>query len=476
MKNIYFLFSMFCFFNFSTKAQTINISHQFPGESILYPSKGLEKVGWVKQIGNNYATVKMDSTQNFITVLDTSLTVASLNFPANGGGQTICGSTMDENDQMHGLFFDWNCWVDSTSTSNYFGNGCYFLYDFQNQQRHYFYFNTNTFVQPQNITSDMDYNLLWKNDTLIITLQSTDISASGTNYGYCLKFLNYQLIQQGELSVLGYGVDVFIDNSGRLNQLYDEVLGGNRIQNDGVNYSTILTPNASTYYADATLSDTTLYILQNHFSSSNENDSILIFSGNSITATSSIMSGLLSKKVMCKDHAGRIWVAKNDSVYMYNGINWLTYSFNGLNLINSSTPSPFPHKSFIEYKRNCFALSFSDDLQNNYGNGLLLFCYQDSTITTSISTENFAPTQNISIFPNPTSNVAFLEVNSIKDCEAQIKIYNHSGASALEVRNTKVNAGFNKIEIDTQELSNGIYFLNYTTNNSTISKKLIIMK
>jgi len=48
----------------------------------------------------------------------------------------------------------------------------------------------------------MDYQLNWKSDTLVLTIQETDIS--NFNFGACLQLVNFSIVQQGQLSVLGY--------------------------------------------------------------------------------------------------------------------------------------------------------------------------------------------------------------------------------------------------------------------------------
>jgi hypothetical protein len=447
-------------------AQTISTTHLFSGEAVPYLSKGSDKLGWVSKSGNYYASNIMDSLQNIVTTVDTNLYAISNGFPANGGGVTLCGSTVNSSDNMIGMFYDWDCWLDTSMiVGPYFGNGCYFLYDFSTQQRSYFYFNTPTFVQPTETDFDCDYHFNWKNDTLIISLQYTDMLNAGANHGYCLKFLNNQLIEQGQLIVSDYVVDVFLDPSGKLNQLYDNVMGGFWMQNDGVNYTNDLTPNVTTYYGDAYVKANDMYILQNHFSFSGESDSIIHYNGNNIQSSmASPMTGVYSLKVMCLDHAGRLWIAKKDSVYMYNGTNWFSFDFGGINLHQLVSPNPM--KSLVEYKTNCFALSFAEDLLSVGGNGMLLFCYSDSSTVTTINNHK---ANSLLFYPNPASDIISSSNLTPKD---QVIIYNIIGE--LVARETAIS---NNLNIDVSKFTAGIYFVEVTDgNNLKSTQKIIITK
>lgn len=467
MKKFLFIFTFLLTFNHVLFAQSINTTHMFSGVPIKYLSKGNQKLGWVSESGNYYAFNLMDSLQNIVTITDSLLTRAAFGFPATGGGVTLCGSILNQNDNLIGMFYDWNCWMDTSMVQfPYFGNGCYFLYDFNTQQRNYFYFNTNTFVEPQEPNVDCDYHLNWKNDTLIITLQYYDQSgmSGGISWGNCLKFVNNQLVEQGPLMVMNYVVDVFVDPNGKINQLYDNNSGGAWLQNDGVNYSVDLTPSNTTYYADAYVKGSNLFMLQNHFSFIGEQDSIINYNGTAQSALISPLTGVYSKKAICVDHANRIWVANNDSVYMYNGSAWTAFGFGGVNL-QSLLINPSMMKSFIEYKNNCFALSYAEDLLPTGGNGMMLFCY-DSTTVTSIQRES---NNQIKVFPNPANDLVTLSNLKAND---KVVLYNIIG----EVQ-TIQNALNNSTTIDLSSFTSGIYFIEvFSTNKTNFYQKIVITR
>jgi hypothetical protein len=177
------------------------------------------------------------------------------------------------------------------------------------------------------------------------------------------------------------------------------------------------------------------------------------------------MSGVYASKVLCRDHAGRIWVAKNDSVYMYNGNNWYAFGFGGIDLQNQLVNPTFM-KSFIEYKANCFALCFAEDLLPVGGNGMLLFCYSDSSTVTTINNHK---ANSLLFYPNPASDI--ISSNNLTP-QDQVIIYNILGE--LVARETAIN---NNLNIDVSKFTAGIYFVEVTDgNNSKSIQKIVVTK
>jgi len=75
----------------------------------------------------------------------------------------------------------------------------------------------------------------------------------------------------------------------------------------------------------------------------------------------------------------------------------------------------------------------------------------------------------INIYPNPTKNTVFIELN--KNINAKIEIYNLSGELMLEKHiNTK------KETINLTNFNSGIYFIKLLTRKEVLTKKLVILK
>jgi phosphatidylserine/phosphatidylglycerophosphate/cardiolipin synthase-like enzyme len=87
-----------------------------------------------------------------------------------------------------------------------------------------------------------------------------------------------------------------------------------------------------------------------------------------------------------------------------------------------------------------------------------------------IPTENInADVISVDIFPNPASDKFNVQINSRE--AVQLSIYNQLGQ---RVAYYEINSGLS--EIDTENLSNGSYFLNFKTANMTKTEKLLIIK
>lgn len=77
------------------------------------------------------------------------------------------------------------------------------------------------------------------------------------------------------------------------------------------------------------------------------------------------------------------------------------------------------------------------------------------------------------LFPNPGVSSVYLKVNSVKNADAKIVIYNSLG-SAISEKNVALTEGKNKIDLNAESLSSGIYFVNVRTGKSTLTRKLVI--
>ncbi|MDP3556930.1 MAG: peptide-N-glycosidase F-related protein [Bacteroidota bacterium] len=92
--------------------------------------------------------------------------------------------------------------------------------------------------------------------------------------------------------------------------------------------------------------------------------------------------------------------------------------------------------------------------------------------TTGLS-ENIEKQNEIEIYPNPASGVAYLKLDLIKNQIIKYKITSVSGKLIQQKSLTKISTGYENIDI--HNLENGIYFISIELeNNLIITKKLII--
>lgn len=122
----------------------------------------------------------------------------------------------------------------------------------------------------------------------------------------------------------------------------------------------------------------------------------------------------------------------------------------GLGIVINSPPKAAWKGSMDEIRIYDRALT-TDEVTYLYNPGLL-------------STENIAPIHfNIDIYPNPASDVLFIDVDAAKDLlnDAQLKITDISGKELIN--------GFYDVKgIDISSLSTGVYFLNIPAFNTTL--------
>jgi hypothetical protein len=80
---------------------------------------------------------------------------------------------------------------------------------------------------------------------------------------------------------------------------------------------------------------------------------------------------------------------------------------------------------------------------------------------------------SLNIFPNPTSDIMTLTIDSKDAATAEISIVDIQGKVVKQINYDLTNNCTNKLTLDVADLSNGIYFVRVTTKNGILYKKLI---
>jgi PKD repeat protein len=105
------------------------------------------------------------------------------------------------------------------------------------------------------------------------------------------------------------------------------------------------------------------------------------------------------------------------------------------------------------------------------GNGCTATSSVYSVLTVGIEDSKLT-TENVVMYPNPTSAEITIKVDFYRSEMAQIEIIDMLGKSVVEVENGTVAPGFIKT-VDVSSLNSGVYFLRIKTDNQNIVKKLI---
>ncbi len=90
-----------------------------------------------------------------------------------------------------------------------------------------------------------------------------------------------------------------------------------------------------------------------------------------------------------------------------------------------------------------------------------------------ISAEKLTALEGLNLFPNPANTTLTVNYFTPNMENTSIEVYDMMGQL---INNMSVNAiqGFNSRELDLTSMSNGVYFLKVTQNNSTLTKKFVV--
>lgn len=89
------------------------------------------------------------------------------------------------------------------------------------------------------------------------------------------------------------------------------------------------------------------------------------------------------------------------------------------------------------------------------------------------SAEELDQNDLLNIYPNPANNQITLEFELAETKNISIEIRNVLGQTVKTISTNSFTKGSNKIEVEVNEFSNGLYFLQLQIGNKTIRKKFI---
>jgi hypothetical protein len=256
-----------------------------------------------------------------------------------------------------------------------FLNSCYFLYDFDNHQRHYL--NVNQLIGYYSIPY-ANHKINFLNDTIYVSIDTYEVLVD--NRTICVKWSNGAIISSGYL----YGgssittMDAFIDHNSKLTSISTSIgFSGfySMLQSEGLDangnpisyHQNIIFPTYPNLYSEvfAAWSNNNSTYLLGHL-----NDDFLdtitaqgfpcvTIMNNAFDTIIPIPTGNLPlSAAICVDHLDRIWAYVGDSLFMYDG-NWIGFSMQGFSpLIPQPSGGYFlPEVYFIEYAENKFMIS-----------------------------------------------------------------------------------------------------------------------
>jgi Zn-dependent metalloprotease len=97
-------------------------------------------------------------------------------------------------------------------------------------------------------------------------------------------------------------------------------------------------------------------------------------------------------------------------------------------------------------------------------------------VITGVGIEQHSNQINLSVYPNPVKDLINIEWYQSEQENVSMQVTDNLGRSVYDVPSQLMNSGIHKMNIHTNEFSNGIYFLKIQGQNSAIVRKITVMK
>lgn len=96
----------------------------------------------------------------------------------------------------------------------------------------------------------------------------------------------------------------------------------------------------------------------------------------------------------------------------------------------------------------------------------------NSTVGIKASDNN----NNIKVFPNPTTDFIYIEIENLEKQSAILDVYSITGKKIISQRTMKVNSGNNIFALETDSWTPGTYIINVHGDNNLSLKQMVIIK
>ena len=97
-----------------------------------------------------------------------------------------------------------------------------------------------------------------------------------------------------------------------------------------------------------------------------------------------------------------------------------------------------------------------------------------ATSTTTNITEEIKLPVSVSFYPNPANRLVTISYSLSKSSTVQISVFDIMGKEVMQVLNKNQNSGEHKLNMNTESLTNGIYFVKMIVNGEQLTQKLEI--
>lgn len=98
-----------------------------------------------------------------------------------------------------------------------------------------------------------------------------------------------------------------------------------------------------------------------------------------------------------------------------------------------------------------------------------------TSVFAGINETNTAVT-SVGVFPNPTKNSSSVTIELIQNETISVNVVNVMGQNVFTETLTNLPAGSHSVKLDSENWANGVYNVNISTANGTVSRKLVVSK
>lgn len=146
----------------------------------------------------------------------------------------------------------------------------------------------------------------------------------------------------------------------------------------------------------------------------------------------------------------------------------------------------FTNPSASDWRTECVDLSsyagtaglfvkFTND--NNYGNNIFVDDIKIENAICSVGlNEAISAVTSLEVYPNPFSTTTNLVYSLNQSSKVVFHVFNMLGEQVKSIELGTQAAGSNRVELDMNDVSGGIYFVNMVANGQTITKKITLTK
>lgn len=92
----------------------------------------------------------------------------------------------------------------------------------------------------------------------------------------------------------------------------------------------------------------------------------------------------------------------------------------------------------------------------------------------TMGVENSASNVKVSLYPNPTSNILNVDITMLTESMVNIQMVDLTGKVVKEISNSVLPLGSSSMQLETSDLSNGIYFLRVNSGGKSSQYKISI--